>query len=284
MQEEIFPSTLLEFEKQFATEEQCRDYLFKIKYPNGFICPQCGHNEYWLTKTNHLLHCKNCGRQTSLKAGTIMESSKKPILLWFRAIFLIAFQKTGISAKNLQHQLGFGSYQTAWSWCHKIRTAMRKEGRKKLFGYVEVDEANYGGKKKGKRGRGSENKHYFGVGIELDQGKSLGRIRMEIIEDASGPSLKSFIEENIIEESNVITDGWNGYNFLEDSKYNHSIADTDDPDKKLPHVHLVVSLLKRWILGIHQGSINRKHLQLYKEMYIGVRGQDGEDEKTKIQE
>jgi len=268
MQEEIFPNTLIEFEKEFATEEQCRDYLFKMKYPNGFCCPKCNHNEYWLTTKNHLLHCKNCGRQTSLKVGTIMESSNKSLLLWFHAIFLVAFQKSGISAKNLQNQLGFGSYQTAWSWLHKIRNAMRREGRSKLFGYVETDESLYGGIKKGKRGRGAENKQYFAVGVELKTGTGLGRIRMDVIENAGGQSLKKFIENNVKENSNVITDGWNGYNFLKDSKYDHSIVETDDPDKKLPHIHLVVSLFKRWILGIHQGSINKKHLQLYLDEFV----------------
>lgn len=265
---EDFPKTLIEFEKRFPDEKSCEEYLFKIKYPNGFICPKCGNTEYWLTTTHQLLHCKKCGRQTSLKAGTIMESSKKPLSLWFRAIFLIAFQKVGISAKNLQHQLGFGGYQTAWSWCHKIRNAMKREGRSKLFGYVEVDESLYGGKKKGKRGRGAENKQYFAIGVELGPKNSLGRIRIEVIEDASGSSLKTFIENNVKAKANVITDGWNGYNFLEDSDYEHSIVDTDDPDKKLPHIHLIVSLFKRWTLGVHQGSVSKKHLQLYLDEFV----------------
>ena len=133
-----FPDNIIEFEEKFATEKACQDHLFRFKYPEGFQCPKCRYDKFWWTQRN-LMHCRKCGHQTSLKSGTIMEGSKKPIKLWYRAIYLVAFQKIGISAKNLQIQLGFGSYQTAWSWLHKIRLCMRRIGREPLEKEVEVE-------------------------------------------------------------------------------------------------------------------------------------------------
>ena len=160
-----FPDNMIEFEEKFSTEEACRNHLFKFKYPDGFKCPKCKFAKFWWTEKD-LMHCAKCGHQTSLKKGTIMEGSKKPIKLWYRAIYLVSFQKIGISAKNLQRQLGFGSYQTAWSWLHKIRLCMRRAGREPLNSIVEVDESYYGGKFEGKRGRGSENKSVIAIGVE----------------------------------------------------------------------------------------------------------------------
>jgi len=262
-----FPKSLIEFEKRFATEKQCRDYLYKLKFPNGFICEKCGHNEFWWTKKD-LLFCKECNHQTSLRTGTIFENSKKPLMLWYRALFLVSFQKVGISAKNLQHQLGFGSYQTAWSWLQKIRRSMRRIGREKLDGEVEVDEANWGGKSEGKRGRGAENKHFFAVGVEVGARNKIGRIRMELIEDASGPELSQFIYNNVNQESTVYTDGWRSYGILSNMKYKHEVIKNKDPDKVLPRVNLIVSQFKRWLLGIHQGIVSKKHLQLYLDEFV----------------
>jgi transposase-like protein/ribosomal protein L37AE/L43A len=266
VEEKLFPDSLPEFERMFDTETKCRDHLYQIKYPNGFVCPKCGETAFWWS-AKHVLCCKHCQNQVALRAGTVMESSKKPLLLWYRAIFLVSFQKNGISAKNLQNQLGFGSYQTAWSWLQKIRRSMRRKGREKLTGEIEVDEAYYGGKKSGKRGRGSENKKEFAIAVET-KGKQIGRIRMECIKDSSAESLHSFVYATIEQKSTLITDGWKSYLGLQPEHYTHTVKTKKNEEDLLPSVHLCISLFKRWMLGIHQGLVQKKHLQFYLDEFV----------------
>jgi transposase-like protein len=262
--------TFDEFNKQFQTEDQCREYLYKIRWPNGFICPKCEHGKAW-KKGDTLYECSNCGRQTSVIAGTIFQDTRKPLRAWFTAIWWVTTQKNGASAMGLQQILGLGSYKTAWTWLHKIRTAMVVPNRSKLSGEVEVDEAYIGGVTEGeKRGRGSENKTLVVIATEM-KGRKLGRIRMSVIKDASGGSLIPFIQENIELGSKLITDGWSGFSGIEDKGYTRTIykqTDSTDEDEMLPHVHLVVSLLKRWLLGTHQGAVEPKHLQAYLDEYV----------------
>ena len=261
-----FPNNLLEFEKRFYTEDKCREHLYKAEFPDGFICPKCGNKDFWWTKRK-LLHCKNCGHQESLRTGTIMEGSKKPFMYWYRAIFLVAFQKVGISAKNLQNQLGFGSYQTAWCWLQKIRLSMRRINREPLKEEVEVDETEFGGSAEGKRGRGAENKELLAVSVEKN-GKKLGRIRIEKVTDASYDSLLKFINDNVENGAIIKTDGWKGYEPLLKTKYNHIVLKKKKDKNLLPAVNLVISLFKRWTLGIHQGLVKGKHLQLYIDEFV----------------
>ncbi len=150
-----FPTTLPEFEKRFGTDEACREYLYRLKWPDGFICPRCGNIKFWWTSKSKL-HCTACGHQASVTVGTVLENTKKPLTLWFRAIFLTAFQKSGINAVNLQNLLGLGSYATAWTWLQKIRRSMvfvrtgKNLGRKTEKS--RLTKHNIGGKKEGKRG------------------------------------------------------------------------------------------------------------------------------------
>lgn len=167
------------------------------------------------------------------------------------AIWWITTQKYGASAEGLQQVLDLKSYQTAWTWLHKIRTAMVNPKRKKLSGEVEVDEAYIGGESEGKRGRGSENKTLVAVAAEI-QGKKLGRVRLSIIKDASGNSIIPFIQKNVELGSKLITDDWSGFSGIEGKGYERTIyrqSAAIDENEMLPHVHLVVSLLKRWLLG-----------------------------------
>jgi transposase-like protein len=191
---------------------------------------------------------------------------------WFIAIWWVTTQKNGASAKGLQRVLGLRSYKTAWTWLHKIRKAMIFPNRTKLSGIVEVDETYIGSEENdGKRGRGTENKVLVVLAVELVDKGGLGRIRMNIIPDASGESLKTFIIDNVEKGCGVITDGWSGYSFLEKEGYVHTVAAQKkaiDPDKTLPHVHTVFSLLKRWLLGTHQGAVSEKHTQSYLDEYV----------------
>jgi len=264
-----YPMTFDEFITRFSTEEQCRDYLFHIRFQNGFCCPHCNGDKSW--KINDTLYeCTECGRQTSITAGTIFHDTRKTLRTWFIAMWWIATQKNGASAKGLQQVLGLKSYQTAWTWLHKIRVAMVNPNRKRLSGTVEVDETYVGGKISGKQGRGSENKVLVGVAVEYD-GRKLGRCRMSILKDASSDSLHSFIIENIEEGSYLLTDGWRGYNGIEKKDYLREIytqnGETND-ENLLPHIHTIVSLLKRWLLGTHQGAVEEKHLQSYLDEYV----------------
>jgi len=269
MKEKEYPMSFNQFTKQFATEEQCRDYLYALRFPDGFVCPKCSNNKSWL-RSNDLYECTKCRHGMSVTAGTIFQDTRKPLRDWFVAIWWITTQKYGASAEGLQQVLDLKSYQTAWTWLHKIRTAMVNPQRMKLSGEVEVDEAHIGGESTGKRGRGSENKTLIAVASEI-HGKKLGRIRMSIIKDASGNSLIPFIQENVEAGSKLITDDWSGYSGIENKGYERTIyrqSTATDENEMLPHVHLVTSLLKRWLLGTHQGAVEPKHLQAYLDEYV----------------
>ncbi len=266
---ERYPKHFQEFLVQFKNEEDCWSYIFEMRWPNGFVCPKCGDsNKYWLTEQK-LIHCSSCGHQASVTGGTIFHGTRKPLLLWFHIMWWVVAQKTGASANNLMDFMGFGSYETAWSWLQKLRRAMVRPERDRLLGEVEVDETFIGGKEigKGKQGRGAETKTLVVVATECI-GKRIGRVRFKCIPEASGEYLLQFINENIKQGSTIITDGWTGYSSLTNSeKYKHEIKVISESGKEahelLPHVHLVDSLVKRWINGTHQGSISPKYLSYY---------------------
>ena len=267
--------TFSEFTNRFANEEQCREYLYQLRWPEGFACPKCGEAEEAWSVGGILYTCKKCRHQTSVIAGTIFQDTRKPLKEWFTAIWWVTTQKNGASAMGLQRVLGLKSYTTAWTWLQKIRKAMVYPNRKKLIGTVEVDECYIGGvEHDGKRGRGAtENKSIVVIGVELLEGKNqLGRIRMKVVPDVSGASLvEKFVMENVEPGSTVITDGWSGFSSLGTSGYTHVVPkkfEVDDPENILPHVHMIVSLLKRWLLGTHQGAVQETHLQAYLDEYV----------------
>jgi len=264
--------TFDEFIKRFLTEEQCRDYLYQLRWPEGFVCPKCKQAFQPTSIGENLFQCSSCRHQTSVIAGTIFQDTRKSLQTWFTAIWWITTQKTGASAKGLQRVLGLKSYTTAWTWLHKIRKAMVNPNRTKLSGIVEVDECYIGGEEHGgKRGRGTENKSIVVIGVELQEGKNrMGRVRMEVVPDVSGKSLQGFIKGNVELGSTVITDGWSSFASIEESGYTHIVPkkyEVADEKNLLPHVHMIVSLLKRWLLGTHQGAVQEMHLQAYLDEY-----------------
>lgn len=266
--EEKYPKDFQEFLAQFSDENACWHYLIDTRWTEGYVCSHCQSKKYWLT-AKHKIHCSDCGKEFSITSGTIFQESKKPLLLWFHIMWWVVAQKTGASAYNLKDFMGFGSYETAWTWLHKLRRAMVRPEREQLKGEVEVDETYIGGKEtgNGKQGRGSETKTLVVVAAEC-KGKQIGRVRFKCIDEASGNYLKIFIEDNIEHGSVVITDGWTGYSFLSESKnYKHEqkiiSGSGQEAHELLPHVHLVDSLVKRWINGTHQGKISPKHLGYY---------------------
>jgi len=260
---------LIEFEKKFGTEKTCREYLFKLKYKEGYKCEHCGCSGYWIVK-GIVIVCQSCRRKYNLMAGTIFQDTHKPLSMWFRAIWWITSQKNGTSALGLQRILGIRSYKTAWTWLHKLRVAMVRPGRDKLKGTVEVDETFIGGKQTGKkRGRGTDNKVLVAIAIEID-GKKLGRVRFGVIPNSSSESLEGFLEKAVEKGSTVITDGWCGYSRVKKLGYRHKVSEKrikDTGDQMLPNAHLVISLLKRWIMGTLQGSLSEQHMEYYLDEY-----------------
>jgi transposase-like protein len=262
---EDYPRNLAEFETRFSTEAACREYLVRLRWPEGFRCPRCGGRKSWPVR-GVLLQCAACGYQSSVTAGTIFQDTRKPLMLWFRAMWAVTSQKNGASAIGLQRVLGLGSYDTAWTWLHKLRRAMVRPGRDRLSGAVEVDETFWGSEEENVRGRQTEKKSLIVIAAQEDGG-GIGRIRMRRIPDASAGSLMPFIEEAIEPGSVIHTDGWSGYDRLKSMGFRHRITllkgQKASASELLPRVHLTASLLKRWLLGTHQGAIGREHLDYY---------------------
>jgi len=241
---EDYPHTLLDLEERFAADEACREYLRQLRWPDGFRCPGCGSERAWATKRD-LYHCAACGLQTSVTSGTIFHRTRKPLRLWFRAMWYVTSQKYGASALGVQRVLGLGSYRTAWLWLHKLRRAMVRPGRDRLSGTVEVDETYIGGEKPGKRGRGAAGKTLVVIAAEV-RGTRIGRIRLQQVADASRASLESAVCTAVEPASTIQTDAWRGYGHLHELGYSHEVVCATDHvgDEALPRVHRVAASLK----------------------------------------
>jgi len=260
---EDYPKTVLEFGGWFSSEQACREYLFRLRWPEGFRCPRCGGENAW-TMSRGVYWCPQCDCQTSLTAGTLFQDTRKPLRVWFQAMWEVTNHKHGVSALGLQRALGLGSYHTAWTWLHRLRRAMVRPGRDRLAGTVEVDETFFGGPRPGKRGRGAAGKVLVFIAAQED-GQRVGRIRLRRIPDASAPSLEEATREAIEPGSVVRTDTWTGYRGLPAVGYAHTVV-REDPsvgENLLPLANRVASLLKRWLLGIHQGAVRPSHIDYY---------------------
>lgn len=262
---EDYPRSLTELEERFSTEEACREYLARLRWPDGFVCPRCRGRSAWTSKRD-LFVCAACEHQSSLTAGTIFQDTRKPLRLWFRAAWWVTAPKGGASALELQRVLGLGSYVTAWTWLHKFRRAMVRPGRDRLSGQVEADETYVGGAEEGVHGREMVGKALVAIAAEED-GRGIGRIRLRRIADASAASLEAFVRETVEPGSLVHTDGWEGYAGLPGHGYRHKVTVLRGKSRPashlLPRVHRVASLLKRWLLGTHQGAVSHEYLDYY---------------------
>ena len=213
------------FLARFGTDAQCRAHLTLGRWPDGFRCAACGQRRAYSHHVRLIEECAACGKQHSLLAGTIFEQTKTGLARWFLAIWLVTSSKGGISAVELQRQMGFGSYQTAWSWLHKIRRAMVRPDRQPLAARVEADETMIGGPRPGKPGRGAAGKTVVAGAVEAGRGKGrgrrLGRLRLQAVSDASAKSLAGFLARNVAPPAAVTTDGWQGYAGLDQAGYAH---------------------------------------------------------------
>lgn len=264
---EDYPRTIFELERRFTTEAACRQYLFGLRWPDGFCCPRCGHRKAWSLKRG-LYRCGRCDFQVSVTAGTVFQGTRKPLPLWFRVVWYVTSQKHGVSALGRQRVVGLARYETVWTWLHKLRHAMVRPGRDRLSGTVEVDETYLGGERPGKRGRGAAGKTLVVIAVE-DKGKELGRIRLVKVADASAQSLTAAVQKSVDLGSQVRTDGWSGYRPLASLGYRHSPVrpEGDVGENLLPLTNRVAALLKRWLVGTHQGAVRPSHLDYYLDEY-----------------
>jgi len=184
----------------------------------------------------------------------------------FRAMWYVTSQKNGASALGLQRVLGLKSYETAWGWLHKLRRAMVRPDRDRLSGWIEVDETIYGGVDEGTYGRELGRKALVVIAAQVD-GPGIGRVRMRAIQDASSGTLHAFVHDCIEPGSTVHVDGWPGYVGLEEKGYQREVTvlrgRSKEASKLMPRVHRVASLLKRWLLGTHQGAVSHEYLPYY---------------------
>lgn len=259
----------MDFQERFATEAACLDYLAASRWPEGFACPGCGGRRAWVLERRHLWECAECHLQTSVTAGTVMHGTRTPLRGWFWAAYLVATHHPGISAKQLQRQLGLSRYETAWLILQKLRRAMVAPEREPLKGEVEVDEFFLGGLEEGQKGgRQRGRKALCGIAIEV-RGQGSGRLRLAVLPDASGDSLGGFVQATIAKGAIVHTDGWSGYLGLSKLGYDHRRRSqlTEPGEQLLPRAHRAVSNLKAWLHGTHRG-VGDPHLQVYLDEYV----------------
>ena len=252
---EDYPRTYREFVTMFPDNKSCTNFLNKLRWKDGFICPNCGASSTPWHQTHKRLVCPYCRHQTTVTAGTIFDKTRTPLTTWLEAAWHVTTAKNGMSATTIERTLGI-SYRVSWTMLQRFRVAMVRSEREKLSGIVEVDETLVGGVDKGgKRGRGSQ-KSIVVIAIELHKPKGFGRVRMRFIPDASSKSLTNFINDVIQPGSTVRTDGWRGYSDVKSLGYNHEVTivstSEDQAHVSMPGVHNITALLKCWILDTQQ--------------------------------
>lgn len=279
------PVTLPAFAALFPDEAACETYLQRVRWPDGFVCPRCGATKSYPVAGRSVVECPQ-GHQTSVTAGTIMHRSKQSLLTWFYGAFLVSTLTPGISAVQFQKQLGLTRYETAFQLLHKLRAGLVDPSRDPLHGEVEVDEMFVGGKEEGRPGRGAESKALVICAVEViryvvpskadpDSGvqkSRAGRVRMSVIPDASAETLLPWVQNNVAPGSTVCTDGWSGYSGLTRLGFVHKRVLQSHKGQKtgvyLPLVHLLISNLKRTLLGTYKGAWRKQHLPAYLNEFV----------------
>jgi hypothetical protein len=255
----------------FSDEGKCLAYLERLRWPGGLVCPGCGATGEPWRQSRGRLTCRSCRHQTTVTAGTIFDKTKLPLTTWFAAAWYVTNQKFGASALGLQRVLGLGSYQTAWTMLHKMRRAMVRPDRDRLSGEVEVDETYVGSEDQGIGGRFVRKKAIVAIALEIKRPRGYGRVRLRRIADVSAASLVPFVTEVVEPGSIVLTDAWSGYIPLRRHAYllkRTSVNASEEPATVImPGVHRIASLLKRWLLGTHQGAVRPGHLDAYLDEY-----------------
>jgi transposase-like protein len=264
-----FPTTIPEFERRFSDDVACRQYLRSVKWPDGFRCPRCGGSRsYWVCERGRE-QCATCRHQTSVTSGTMFHKAHVPLKTWFRAIFEFVSAKHGCSALHLSRVLGL-SYETAWTWLHKIRDVFVRPDRERLAGTVEADETYIGGPEPGCPGRARGEKKLLIAGAVEVRGEGCGRSRLRPVDDAGAAELQTFVADVVEEGAVVRTDGLPSYAGL-DAVFDHKPRvigkDSKRAAKLFPRIHRVFSLFRRVLLGTYHGSWSRKWAAQYCEEF-----------------
>lgn len=264
------PTSLPDFQRLFPDEAACAQFLANVRWPDGFVCPNCGATDYYKHGTRRTYICAQCKKQTHLTAGTIMHKSKMPLLMWFYGIFIVTTLTPGISAVQFQKMMGLSRYETAYQMLHKIRSAMVNPEREPLHGVVEIDETYLGGVRSGGKGGRALGEKILVIGaVELrmsDKGRPFaGRVRFRVIPRATAKYIDSFVQEHVQPGAFIVTDGWRGYTNLRSLGYDHRTALPADIEEHgwLRLIHLEFSNLKTYIQGTYHGRVEQQHLQTY---------------------
>jgi len=270
-----YPRTWSEFLDRFATEEACLAYLENLRWPKGFVCPACGVAEAPYRSSRTRLMCRSCAHQSTVTAGTIFDKTRTPLRVWFAAVWYLTNQKQGVSALGLQRVLGLGSYQTAWTLLHRLRRAMVRPTREPLKGLVELDETSLAitdREAPRARGKNHTSQVFVVLAVEVLEPRGFGRIRLRRLPDDSESSVIPFVQDSIQPGARVRTDGSAAYRALNKLGYEHDrkvhLGSPVAAHTSMPGVHRVASLLKRWLLGTHHGSIQPEHLDAYLDEFV----------------
>ncbi len=272
-----YPRTWDQFLDWFPDEAACRRYLEGIRWRGGFMCPRCGEPGEAFRGSRGRWICRHCRYQCSVTAGTVFDKTRTSLRSWMAAVWYITNQKQGVTALGLQRVLGLGSYQTAWAILHRLRRAMIRPGRERLRGVVEVDETVIG-RSAANKARDTKQKQRLAdqinalrsivvIAVEVKESKGFGRIRLRRVPDTSAASVLPFVKDSIEPGSLVRTDGSWAYHKLPKHGYhrdkNVMFTAADPAHVSMPGVHRVAALLKRWLLGTHQGAVKPKQLDYY---------------------
>lgn len=280
------PRSLLEFQRMFPNEMACAAYLEAIRWPDGFICPACGVNDepQRILTRPRVIRCRSCHSDVALTAGTVMHATRTPLQAWFTGAYLVTTQTPGVSAVQLQRQLGLTRYETAFQMLHKLRAGMVRPNRDRIGADwpVEVDETLVGGRTLGE-GRGVHHKVIVAGAIEvhpclpradgkkLKRALSAGRLRLRLVPNRNARALTGFVQENVTKGAVVRTDGWDGYDGLTKLGYAHDPVvlegDHERTAAHLPTIHIAFSNLKTWLMGTHHG-VSERHLQAYLDEFV----------------
>ena len=254
------PTALFAFQERFPDEEACWQHLWRVRWPRGFRCPACEHRCSSWVQTRRLAQCRACRRQTSLTAGTVLHGTRVPLRVWFLVFFFVGRHKQGISALQFHRDTGRGSYQTAWSLLHKVRSALVEDPGLRLGGEVEVDEAYVGAREKGLHGgRVKGHKAIIAAAVER-RGRRAGALRLEVVDNVSAAELGPFVERSADPETATIySDAWQSYAHLPRRGFRHCPETQGPPARSLellPWVHRVFGNLKTWLRGTYHGVSN----------------------------
>ena len=271
-----FPTSLRQFQLEFASEKACQQYLVACRWPDGFVCPRCGYRRAYSMVKQRRWQCAGCRHQVSLTSGTILHNTKTPLTIWFWATYLMTTDKRGVSALLLQRQLGLSRYETAWMMLHKLRRATVNVAREPLRGEVEIDETWVGGSQAGLRGsRQLKGRKAALVLVAVEKrGRGSGRVRMAVIPDFKSATLNAFIKQNVAPGSMIYTDGLKTFTGLEEAGFKHiprtqplRVDLRKGAKSAVPLADRAIGNLQQWLTGTYHG-VSRPQLQTYLDEFV----------------